>query len=466
MSSLYDRDYASQGAVKAQSNLTTAADFDGAAAFLYETLTLTPAVTNIPVAENRATREIRESVSGAHGPHTFNVLAAHRPYGLTPDILPFLDGMFVIASRSAIANADISAATSTTLTVADKGDYIVGDLIGIPAPSGYTLNSIDREDMIHVRRITDISTVSGNDVITFTSAVPFTPSTSKDIPACKLLKPRDTVDTTKYVSVARYDDNAVHTISGALAGEFDLTVEAEGIVKLTIGGMGRDMQAMSYATLDGDINSSVTSIDVSDGAKFQGISSDRPIHFKIGDEVIKCTGVSNDTLTVVRGQKSTSAASHADGDALVPYVPTPTTAGTCIAGHLGLFEVDGEAVDCTTFSFNNNENFTPIGPVTSSDKVVDFIGAANRTTSVSATTTARREYHQYNALALARSEVAIGLQAGLYEGTVLAAHLPRVKLAPQGVQSQPEDRVGISIQSDQIMGLSTVAATAFQLYMG
>jgi hypothetical protein len=71
--------------------------------------------------------------------------------------------------------------------------------------------------------------------------------------------------------------------------------------------------------LDGSINNSVTSIDVDDGSVFPSTGNFR---INVEGEIMKVTARSSDTLTVVRGQDGTSAASHGD-DAPVMQVISP-----------------------------------------------------------------------------------------------------------------------------------------------
>jgi len=65
------------------------------------------------------------------------------------------------------------------------------------------------------------------------------------------------------------------------------------------------------STLNGAINNSVTSLDVVDGSKFPSSGNFRII---IGSEIMLVTARSTNTLTVVRGQDGTSAASHSNAD--------------------------------------------------------------------------------------------------------------------------------------------------------
>ena len=68
----------------------------------------------------------------------------------------------------------------------------------------------------------------------------------------------------------------------------------------------------AISTLDANINNSVTSFDVvsGEGANFP---STYPFHITIDDEILECTLRSTDTLTVIRAQQGTSAASHSAG---------------------------------------------------------------------------------------------------------------------------------------------------------
>lgn len=62
--------------------------------------------------------------------------------------------------------------------------------------------------------------------------------------------------------------------------------------------------------LKGDLNDSATSFDVSDGDRFP--SAD--FYIAINNEIMLVTDVTDETLTVVRGQGGTTAATHIDGD--------------------------------------------------------------------------------------------------------------------------------------------------------
>jgi hypothetical protein len=63
-------------------------------------------------------------------------------------------------------------------------------------------------------------------------------------------------------------------------------------------------------TLNGAINNSVTSVVVTDGSVFPSVGNFRIL---VESEIMLCTARSSNTLTVLRGQEGTTAASHGDG---------------------------------------------------------------------------------------------------------------------------------------------------------
>ncbi|KKM24583.1 hypothetical protein LCGC14_1603670, partial [marine sediment metagenome] len=72
------------------------------------------------------------------------------------------------------------------------------------------------------------------------------------------------------------------------------------------------VQNNAVSTLSSGINDAVTSLDVASG---EGglFPSTYPFHISIEDEILSCTNRSTDTLTVVRGQQSTTNVAHSTG---------------------------------------------------------------------------------------------------------------------------------------------------------
>jgi len=120
----------------------------------------------------------------------------------------------------------------------------------------------------------------------------------------------------------------------------------------------------SFTTLDGGINNSVTSIDVADGSVFPSTGNFR---LRIDDELLLCTAVSSDTLTVIRGVEGSIADSHGDSSNVVHIITDESVNrlvkdSVVLAGDDSLVpplntiaDDNGDRIDSTDFSwFNQN----------------------------------------------------------------------------------------------------------------
>jgi hypothetical protein len=79
------------------------------------------------------------------------------------------------------------------------------------------------------------------------------------------------------------------------------------------------------STLDGSIDDSQTSIDVIDGSVFPATGNFRLI---VESELMLCTGVSGDTLTVERGAEGSTPDSHASGETIAQIITVGGLAAT------------------------------------------------------------------------------------------------------------------------------------------
>ena len=107
-------------------------------------------------------------------------------------------------------------------------------------------------------------------------------------------------------------------------------------------------------SLDGGINNSVTTLDVNDGSSFPTAY----FRIKVEDELMFCTSRSSNTLTVIRGQEGTTAASHADGVNVNHVLSAAGIQGLrkLILADVGLIDpTDSESSDDDDF---DNESFS------------------------------------------------------------------------------------------------------------
>jgi hypothetical protein len=123
----------------------------------------------------------------------------------------------------------------------------------------------------------------------------------------------------------------------------------------------------AQSSLNGTINSSVTSVDVSTGSNFPSSGNFRII---IDSEIMLCTARSSNTLTVVRGRDGTSAASHTNGASVAQIYSSAGIAelfqdtdalfgySSRVPAH-GLFADNGSTIlTSSDFTWNNQDSAT------------------------------------------------------------------------------------------------------------
>lgn len=129
-------------------------------------------------------------------------------------------------------------------------------------------------------------------------------------------------------------------------------------------------QNFANGVLNGAINNSVTSIVVVDGSKFPSTGD---FYVAVEDEVMKITARTSNTLTAVRGQGGTTAASHASGAALTWIMAAETIEGfrrdwTDFGSTLGSFTpgLEGRIVvpdDLPYIAYDDGTSFQCYGPL-------------------------------------------------------------------------------------------------------
>lgn len=101
---------------------------------------------------------------------------------------------------------------------------------------------------------------------------------------------------------------------------------------------------LGQSTLNGAINNSTTTVVLTSAASFPAAGNFR---IRVENEIMKVTGVSSNTLTVVRAQEGTSAASHADTTAVTEVLTASAIdairADICQAGALSSLPANEKA---------------------------------------------------------------------------------------------------------------------------
>ena len=109
------------------------------------------------------------------------------------------------------------------------------------------------------------------------------------------------------------------------AGRYAFPIERRGVQISGTWGYWLETEA-SGATLGAALDDSATSVTVSDGARFQRLQT-----LLIGTEALYVTEIDGNSLTVMRAQHGTTAASHSDAAAISVYVyPAPIVEATAL----------------------------------------------------------------------------------------------------------------------------------------
>ena len=116
--------------------------------------------------------------------------------------------------------------------------------------------------------------------------------------------------------------------------------------------------------LDGDIDETVTTLDVTDASAFP---TDGNFRILIDSEIMLVTAVSTNTFTVVRGQEGTTAASHIDG-ATVTHLLTKGAFERTLYDNVqraysgvvpyGIFDATGQRITSSDFTWLNQNSAT------------------------------------------------------------------------------------------------------------
>ena len=157
-----------------------------------------------------------------------------------------------------------------------------------------------------------------------------------------------------------YGERQHHVVgaSGCMCNEISFTASRNGALNFSASGSGYGyFSAIGQSAItDNPLTSTATTVNVTagDGDKFF-LDSSVPLYAQIGSEVVKITAATADALTIVRAQKSSSAAPHSAGVEILPWSPTLSRVGSEISGIVGKFRIDGAtfAIHDVSLTLNN-----------------------------------------------------------------------------------------------------------------
>jgi hypothetical protein len=162
----------------------------------------------------------------------------------------------------------------------------------------------------------------------------------------------------KSFSVWLKDGHSVFMLHGATVNEGRFRVPGNDLCRAEFSGECAKELWTGTDALTAAVDAITTTFPVNDGKRFSVNSV-----IQIENEICKVTAIATNNLTVSRGYKSTTAAAHASGVAVTPWLPTGTEAGAPVHGRLGSAQInavntnilDGEVTIRNGIVYNTEE---------------------------------------------------------------------------------------------------------------
>ncbi len=346
--------------------------------------------------------------------------------GTDPDLAEvFRYGGFNRVNHSGNLTTSGTGSTVTTLDVTDASAVQVGLPLMV---NGYVCfaTAVDTGASPHEITITPplpAAAVPGDSVTVYTG-VAFWPKDERDATPDSL---------TAWLCTNRLITRALGWAPERFSAEFG----GDDAGKISIEGPARRVDYMGSGVLNGAINNSVTSIAVdNDGFVPFNTSTTRPAYFTIldsgnGDEHIRVDAASGGTLTVARGQLSSSAVAHADDAVIVPYIPDGTYAGDPVPAISG-YIVSGDAstrveMELNTATVDCGVPVTQIEDVHGDDSKMAGYTAAMRDVGISVRGWSHRQTMESFVFGAAdREQVPLLVQQGTAAGSCCGVWMPNV----------------------------------------
>jgi hypothetical protein len=171
------------------------------------------------------------------------------------------------------------------------------------------------------------------------------------------------------ISMCRHMNNIyMETIFGAWVEQMTLTASGSEEAKLSFEGGAKGFRPTGYSTTDGSYSTGTATVQTADAQSFGQYSV-----IAIGSNDNTSTGYevasrSSAVLTLASGTPSGLTA-----EAVYPFTPTETTAGSPLWGVNGSFTVSGVTVPITAFEFTIKNGIKPINDEHGTSSTSDFI---------------------------------------------------------------------------------------------
>jgi len=414
-------------------------------------LTFSPVHISYKRDESQEGRDPIGTTAGARGPHAWNFDCAARPHGTAgtvPDIDPILESML---EKTTSPSWEITAITDDKTFTVDitTGAYDApeaGDVVGIPISLG--------SSQVEAAVIASVTTVSEVTTIVLEHDLSFTPDAETVIALSVQYFPRNDVDTDKFFTLKEMDGGVDQSYSGCILDALTLAASRGASAQLSLSGFARHHFGFGQTTLAAELDDAAgtTSMTLTDYSTGWGIDSDNPVFVEIEDEIIKITAINSTTsvATIVREQKDTSAATHADGTAVVFWDVEPSYNGVPISGVINTCQVEGTYYGADEMSFSTVEGVEPHENM-SDEELQAFIYTKKREASLAITLTGYKSDFGFLGVAVHRDAYRFVLQYGNQQGKTCVIHCKSVEINPVVLPADQTGKISIPISSDKIL---------------
>lgn len=227
--------------------------------------------------------------------------------------------------------------SGTTTDVA--GGASTAQRVNLTASAGFAIgDAVIVEDTVAGAGLYEMRRIRGVDVVgTSIDVEPplsFAPAAAANVRGAIAYKPNDTRDTAEdALCLWLMNNNSADRLGGWAPGSLALTAGGEDAARFVLSGTARRHDRLFQTSLDGAILIGALTMVVDDGLASAGDLLNT--YWQIEDEVVKVTGISGTTWTITRNQLGTAAAGHGDGEAVYPYQPAGTYAGSPVPSTSG-----------------------------------------------------------------------------------------------------------------------------------
>ena len=229
--------------------------------------------------------------------------------------------------RSATTTITIGGATAQRVFLAASAGFAIGDAVIVE-------DTVAGAGVYEMRRIRGVDVVGTS--IDVEPPLSFSAAVGANVKGAIAYKPNDTRDTAEdALCLWLLNNNSADRLGGWTPGSLGLTAGGEDAARFVLSGSARRHDRLFQTKLSGAILAGDLTLVVHSGLASAGDLLNT--YWQINDEVIKVTGISmpSATWTISRGEFLTAAAGHADGDAVYPYQPAGTYAGSPVPSTSG-----------------------------------------------------------------------------------------------------------------------------------